>query len=105
MPLYSSYHCCLWCGAILDIYLDFHNCLLYLDIADLNGKVNAETSRCYVIGCSAKLDSIRDYVSHMMGVHSCVLVFKCTLCSVGFINPSSVKYHQWNFCEALHPFV
>ena len=94
----SLYHCCLFCGAILDIYLDFHNCLLQLDIVNQNYFVNLETSSCRFSNCEYIFDNTLEYIHHTNIHHGGMLVFSCPYCYISFINPSLVNFHVSNYC-------
>ena len=71
----SQYYCCLLCGAILDIYLDFQNCLLQLEIADQNYFVNLEISSCRFSNCQHLFDNTLEYIHHSNIHHGGLFVF------------------------------
>ena len=94
---------CQWCGSVLNIYLEYHRCLLYSEIADWYKKLSLDTSNCFSTSCPCQdsfFKSLREYLTHSLKDHRFLPLYICPYCHIAFVNPSSVKMHLKHFCEA-----
>ena len=94
----KGYSICETCGSVLDIYLDFHQCLLQSEIVQIHMELLKELSKCPFHLCSIPNDSVKGYMSHLLVCHSAVVVFSCPNCGIAFITKSGLRRHR-GYCN------
>ena len=107
----KGYSICEMCGSVLDIYLDYHQCLLQPEIIQAHMELLKDLSKCPFHLCNSSNDSVKDYMNHLLLFHSSVVVFSCPTCGIGFITKSGLKRHRsycslnWTFSRSPSFFV
>ena len=85
----KGYSICEMCGSVLDIYLDYHQCLLQPEIIQAHMELLKDLTKCPFHLCNSSNDSVKDYMNHLLLFHSSVVIFSCPTCGIGF------HYHIW----------
>ena len=89
----QNFYVCETCGSVLDIYINFHRCLLQPDIVCLHLEVIKGINSYPFYHCSKRHNSVRDYMNHTISTHKSVVVFSCTFCGIAFITKSGLQEH------------
>ena len=94
----KGYSICETCGSILDIYLDFHQCLLQSEIVQIHMELLKDLSKYPFHLCSVLNTSVKDYMNNLLVCHSAAVVFSCPNCGIAFITKSGLRQHD-GYCN------
>ena len=94
----KNYYICETCGSILDIYIEYHRCLLDPHIVNIHLDLIKGISKCPFYMCTSNNNTVSRYMEHLLKHHQSVIIFTCHICSIGFITKSGVAHHK-NFCS------
>ena len=94
----KGYSVCETCGSVLDIYTEFHQCLLQPDIVRIHMDVMKCFAKCPFFLCVQRNTTVQEYMNHLLHSHSAVIVFSCPQCGIAFITRSGLKEHK-SFCR------
>ena len=93
----KGYYICETCASVLDIYIDYHCCLLYTNIVKIHIDMLQCLQKCPFHTCYVKNSTVRDYMNHLLSYHRSVIEFFCPNCGIGFITKSGLVHHEL-FC-------
>ena len=93
----KDYYICKTCGSVLDIYIDYHRCLLYSNIVKLHMDLLQCLQKCPFYTCYVISSTVKDYMHHLLAHHQSVIVYSCPNFGVGFITKSGLVHHK-PFC-------
>ena len=89
----KNFYVCETCGSVLDIYINYHQCLLQPDIVRVHLEVINGIKSCPFYNCFKTHYSVRDYMNHIISIHSSVVVFTCPVCGIAFVTKSGLNEH------------
>ena len=95
----KGYLVCETCGSVLDIYTQFHQCLLQPDIVRIHINVIKCFEKCPFFLCAKRNTTVKEYMNHVLHSHSAVIVFSCPQCGIAFITQSGLKEH-YKYCSS-----